>query len=138
LYWENNHARFGGAINVEDRTIPFIYCHQIEAKEENCFFQIPGQNLSNGIDVEFVFKDNCAEAAGSVLYGGAIDKCTLTGLNSYSSHEVFDMLFHYENDSNSSISSAPFRICTCEGNHLDVKRFVHATYSSNTVMLTVT
>ena len=80
-----------------------------------CFFQLPGQNLSNGIDSQFVFKDNSADLAGSMLYGGAIDHCKLTGLESYSSGEVFDMLVHNENDNiNSSISSNPFCICPCE------------------------
>ena len=55
--------------------------------------------------------------AGDVLYGGAIDNCTLTGWNSSSSGELFDMLFHVENDStSSSISSDPFRMCLCEDN----------------------
>ena len=118
VYWENNHARLGGAIYVDDQSNPFVYCTQFE---DNCFFQLPGQNLSNGIDVQFVFKDNSADVAGSALYGGAIDNCKLTGLNSYRSGEVFDRLVHYEEDSitNSSISSAPFRICTCEANRLD-------------------
>ena len=120
LYWENNRARLGGAIFVDDLSNSFIYCTQIETEIDNCFFQLPGQNLSNGIDVQFVFKDNSADA-GSALYGGAIDNCKLAGLNSYSSGEVFDMLVHYEDDitTNSSISSAPIGICSCEGNHLD-------------------
>ena len=46
-----------------------------------CFFQLPGQSQSNGIDVQLVFKNNSAETAGSVLHGGAIDKCKITGLN---------------------------------------------------------
>ena len=115
--WENNHASLGGAIYIDDQSNPFIYCSNthIQAKMDTCFFQLPGQNLSNGIDVQFVFKDNSADA-GSVLYGGAIDNCTLTGLSS--SGEVFDMLVHIEDDSmTSNISSDPFCICHCEGNH---------------------
>ena len=124
VYWENNRAGLGGAIYVDDQSNPFIYCNQIETEIDNCFFQLPGQNLSNDIDVQFVFKDSSADVAGSALYGGAIDNCTLTGLNSYSSGEVFDMLVHYEEDSitNSSISSNPFGICTCEGNRLDCSK----------------
>ena len=93
IYWERNHARFGGAIYVDDEYNPLVYCttHTCETKYE-CFFQLPGQNLSNGIDTQFVFKDNSADVTGSVLYGGAIDYCKLTGLEFYSSGEVFDML----------------------------------------------
>ena len=53
-----------------------------------------------------------------MLYGGAIDNCKLTGLESASrSGEVFDMLVHIENDNtNPTISSDPFRVCPCENN----------------------
>ena len=91
-------------------------------KKGECFFQLSGQNLFNGIDAQFVFKDNTADA-GSVLYGGAIEYCKLTGLELYSSGEVFDMLVNTENDSsNSSISSEPFCICPCENNHPDCSK----------------
>ena len=86
VYWENNHASLGGAIFVEDVSPTASYCTDVtpyEPKEE-CFFQLPGQNLSNGSDVQLVFKNNSADVAGSVLYGGAIDNCKLThGLDSY-------------------------------------------------------
>ena len=91
--WENNHASLGGAIYVYDAS-PLSYCTSVAkfAPKAECFFQLPGQNLSNGIDVQLVFKNNSADEAGSVLYGGAIDNCKLAGLESYSSGEVFDML----------------------------------------------
>ena len=86
VYWENNHASVGGAIYVIDVSPTTSYCTLLGpygAKEE-CFFQLPGQNLSNGIDVRLVFKNNSADIAGSVLYGGEIDNCKLThGLDSY-------------------------------------------------------
>ena len=119
VYWEKNRAHLGGAIYVVDQSNPFIYCKHIKKRKDKCFFQLPwpGQNLSNDTDVRFVFKDNSADA-GSVLYGGAIDKCKLTGLNSHHSGEVFDMLAHIEDDSkNSNISSTPFRVCSCEDTH---------------------
>ena len=116
LYWANNHATRGGAIYVDDNPNPFIYCTQIEkCTPTECFFQLPGQNLSNGVDVQLVFENNSADDAGSVLFGGAIDNCKLTGQDSYSSGEVFNMLVYIEGDNtNSSISSQPFRICPCK------------------------
>ena len=52
-----------------------------------------------------------------MLYGGAIDKCTLDW-KYYKSGKVFDMLVQYEADNtSSSISSDPFRVCPCENNH---------------------
>ena len=118
LYWENNHATLGGAIYVHD-IIPVSYCwtRTLYVPKEECFFQLPGQNLSNGIDVRLVFKNNSVDVAGSVLYGGAIDKCRLIGLESYSSGKVFNTLVHVEDDNTtSSISSLPLRICSCVNN----------------------
>ena len=121
VYWESNHARSGGAIYFQVSFYCTLDAHTCTTKGE-CFFQLPGQNLSNGIDAQFVFKDNSADA-GSVLYGGAIDNCKLTGLESSSSVEVFDMLVHIENDNtNPSISSDPFRICPCENNLPDCSK----------------
>ena len=124
VYWENNHAMRGGAIYVADIS-PLSYC-TVLAPQEECFFQLPGQNLSNGIDVRLVFKDNSAQIAGSVLFGGTIDNCKLThGLDSYSSGKVFDMLVH-NNDTDynttSNISSDPLLICQCENDHPDCSK----------------
>ena len=116
VYWKRNHAHIGGAIYVDDFLHPLIYCSGIICiPKEECFFQLPGQNLSNGINTQLIFKDNSADSTGSVLYGGAIDHCKLIGLGPYSSGEVFDKLVHIEGEnSTSSISSIPFRVCQCE------------------------
>ena len=77
--------------------------------QKNVFFQLEGQNLSNASDPKFLFNNNSADSAGTVLYGGTIDNCTVSGLDSYNSSEVFDMLFQYEADNTtSSVSSDPF------------------------------
>ena len=118
ICWENNHAILGGAIYVLNVN-PFIYCKGVRVLiKEKCFFQLTGQTPSISLDAELVFKNNSAGDAGSVLYGGAIDNCELTGLNLHNSGKVFDMLVHYEDDNTtSSISSDPFRICLCEDNN---------------------
>ena len=116
VYWEKNRANFGGAIYVDD-AIPLSYCTSVATyvPKEKCFFQL--KNLFR-FEVQLVFKNNSAKFAGSVLYGGAIDNCKLTGVHSYSSGEVFDMLSLTYPDYNvvSKISSAPFRICPCVNN----------------------
>ena len=112
---KNNHARLGGAIFVFN-VYPFIYCTQISTyiPKEKCFFQLPALNPIGG--VQLVFKNNSADAVGSVLYGGAIDHCQISG--SVYSGEVFSMLVQYEDDNTtSSISSVPFHICPCKNNH---------------------
>ena len=124
--WESNHASLGGAICVSDVNT-LVYCTQaIYIPREECFFQLPGQNLSSGLNIQLIFKNNSADDAGSVLYGGAIDdKCKLTGLNTYKSGKVFDMLLH-NSDGNyrtiSKISSDPFHICRCKNNVPDCSR----------------
>ena len=122
VYWENNHAAvFGGAIYFSDYN-PFSYCVSSDdlssymAKEE-CFFQPTGQNLSSGSDAQLIFKNNSADVAGNVLFGGVVDNCQLTGLYSNnSSGEVFDMLVNTDDNTNSNISSNPFHVCRCENN----------------------
>ena len=122
VYWKNNHATLGGAIYVNDQSNPFVYCNQTGTctTSSNCFFQLPGQNHSKSLNAQLIFENNSAGAAGSVLYGGAIDSCTLAGLDSNSSGEVFDMLAKIEDDNtNSSISSLPFHIRPCKNNRPD-------------------
>ena len=120
VYWENNHANLGGAIYVLTAN-PFIYCKEKLTQivtiipREKCFFQFPGQNLSSGLDVQFVFKNNSADTAGSVLYGGAIDNCDL---DPYDSGKVFDQVVHHKADNTTfSISSDPFLVCLCNLNN---------------------
>ena len=125
VYWENNHATvFGGAIYCTDYS-PISYCFSSSDSatvvsllpREQCFFQLTGQNLSSGSDAQLIFKNNSADVAGNVLFGGVIDNCRLTGPYSYkSSGEVFDMLVYSDDNTTSSISSNPFHICQCENN----------------------
>ena len=109
----------GGAIFVEDAS-PISYCTSVAAlaPKEECFFQLPGQNLSSGISIKLVFKNNSADDAGSILYSGAIDNCKLTDLDSHSSGRVFDVIAHINDDNDynttSNISSDPIQICPCE------------------------
>ena len=153
VYWENNHATLGGAIFVDDAS-PLSYCTSFRptlatlVPKEECFFQLPGQNLSNGIvDVQLVFKNNSADVAGSVLYGGAIDNCKLThGLDSHNSGEVFDMIVHIKDDTDynatSNITSQPLQMCPCETNLPDcsepfIYNFPHKVYPGETFQVSV-
>ena len=135
VYWENNHATRGGAIFVED----FNSCNPYGPKAE-CFFQLPGQNLSSGIDVQLIFNNNSADDAGSVLFGGAINRCNLTGMDSYRSGKVFDKIFDINNDTDynrtSIISSDPLSVCPCSNSYLDCSLafpYVHSVYPGETV-----
>ena len=121
VYWVNNYANLGGAIFVVDvperRLLSYCALFGTSTSRRECIFQLPGHNLSNNISTQLVFKNNSADIAGSVLYGGEIDDCKLTGFDSYNSGEVFDMIVHIEDDNTySTISSDPFRVCLCENN----------------------
>ena len=124
VYWENNYAAvFGGAIYFSDYS-PIRYCVSSSDSatsaylpKEECFFQLNGQNLSNGSDAQLIFKNNSAGVTGNVLFGGVVDNCILTGpYSNNSSGEVFDMLVHTDDNTTSNISSNPFHICPCENN----------------------
>ena len=144
IYWKNNHATLGGAIHILDAS-SLSYCTSVAAyvEREHCFFQLPGQNLSSNIDVQLVFENNFANAAGSLLYGGAIDNCKLDSLlHSYSSGKVFDMLVHNgdaDYNSISTISSNPFYICPCEHNHpvCNIRQIKHTAYPGETFQVSV-
>ena len=93
------------------------YCSPIAPyiSQEQCFFQLPGQNLSRVFDTQLVFKNDFVDAAGNVLYGGTIDNCKLNGTMN-SSAEVLDMSVQSEMEDNrtSNISSDPLYICLCK------------------------
>ena len=61
-----------------------------------------------------------------MLYGGAVDNCILTGLDSYSSGEVFDAIVVKNNNTIPTISSDPFNVCPCKASY-------HPDCYSNTV-----
>ena len=123
--WKNNHATLGGAIYVlnvnplvycTQNVNPLVYCTQIAmcTQREKCFIQLPSLNPFSCI--QLVFKNNSADAAGSAIYGGALDNCrhafTMQG---YRFSEV--LVVEYQADKTTSIiSSDPFHICLCENN----------------------
>ena len=115
VHLENNHATVGGAINVHDVN-SFGYCALIARylPREECSFQLPRQNLSKGLNVQLIFKNNSVDDAGSMSCGGKIDYCKLTGLDSHSPSEVFDMLLNNNDtayNTTSKTSSDPLYIC---------------------------
>ena len=113
VYWENNYAHFGGAISVRNINTALKLRNLYPSKK--FFFQLQGQNLSNTSDPNFVLNNNSADAAGTILFGGTIDNCTVNSLDSHNSSEVFNKLFQYEADNTtSSVSSDPFHVCLCD------------------------
>ena len=142
MYWKNNCATRGGAIYVDDN--PIIYCTSLDkfAPKNKCFFQLPGQSLSSGINAQLVFKNNSADDAGSVLYGGALalHHCKLTGMDTHNPSKVFDMLAHIEDDNtNPIIYPDRFYLCPCENNYRNCSKseITHTVYPGETFTVSV-
>ena len=124
VYWENNHASFGGAIYVFDQTNPLSYCPKLGNTDINnkCFYQLPGWDFSH--NTQLVFRNNSAELVGGTLYGGAVDNCRLTGLDMYRSGDVFHEIFDIEyGHTNSEIYHNQLRICPCQDSHPNCSNF---------------
>ena len=112
----------GGAIYVEDTQSP--------DNQPSCFFQVNSANHT--LTPSFIFEQNSAQLAGSVLYGGNIDNCILScdGLpseyqstchqaNSNISGIVFNAITIIGADANqtenrSTISSDPCTVILCD------------------------
>ena len=115
-FMRNSAALSGGAIYVQS-AIPSQYI------QANCFFQI-NATVGSISDVYVYFEGNFAGEAGSVLYGGNIDNCSLecgTMPHHYqdicitSSGDIFDMIMDIgpHDNSTSFISSDPTKVCRC-------------------------
>ena len=71
--------------------------------------------------------NNSADDAGSMLYGGKIDNCKLTGLNPHILGEVFGMLFNNNDtayNTTSKISSNPLHMLNrSKGRQTDTENY---------------
>ena len=116
--FRENNATVGGAIFVQD----FNYCPE-EANSfcrKDCFFQVLDQNASTSFSSKLVFVNNSTVEYGDAIYGGMIDHCSLIGLPSSSSSEVFDMITTLKQpETVSAISSNPVQICVCKNGYPD-------------------
>ena len=110
LYFADNFAlRYGGAIVIREGNDLFI---------NPCFFQVLDTNMEPFPRVLMYFERNYAQDAGSVLYGGTIDSCSLVARSVYTgfhSSDVFDAItrFGEHDDSTSLISSDSVDVCFC-------------------------
>ena len=134
IRFHNNHANeFGGA----------LYIDQTGVSETFCFYQMILnfteflRESSLGTGKVFVFSNNTAGVAGTVLFGGSIESCLILPnsiisnvITAFREHENLQngdtnglyffqaVLTEFENQiGNSVISSAPLRVCFCSGNN---------------------
>ena len=111
----NNEAFVvGGAIYVQSASLPPLSTSPLP-----CFITVI-DDISTIISTQLYFEGNYAWDAGSVLYGGNIDNCSMDCsillIAQCNSSAIFDAII--KNGSNNSIpliSSDPTSVCPCEG-----------------------
>ena len=126
--FSSNTANYGGALHVNDG-ISSESCGDLSLhdgfKNIECFFQIiPLYSFSAPWHhtVYFDFFNNSAEIAGSVLFGGQLDKCTISPFSGfYDMHQLsktqglmfFEKISSLSGTDSETISSLPVRLCYC-------------------------
>ena len=109
LLFRSNYALLrGGAISIVERgdiVLP-------------CFFQISDLSFLPDPNISISLRNNYAEEAGSVLFGGSVDLCYVlaqSSLSTNTSSEVFNYLFNIGPHVNTTslISSEPSVVCIC-------------------------
>ncbi len=120
----NNYAsRYGGAMHITGRSDVLL----------PCFFQVHDPSFLPDPNITLYFKNNYAEDAGSVLYGGTVDRCLVSADSAFqanTSSEVFNYLADIRSHSSATsvISSDPFRVCFCFNGAPDCNRtFINIT-----------
>ena len=127
----NSAKSTGGAIKVEESS-PLTYCitteGNVDASNSDCFFQIQqntkllqtfGQfkTFIDLLNVRMYFDNNSAVEAGTDLYGGSVDNCTLNSFEFinyfYGSRAISGYVFDAITENKSAVSSDPLHICTC-------------------------
>ena len=123
LSFVGNRAARGGALYVID-DISLMYCSGKQTTTSECFFEVsslPGNPAK--ADVYLVFTNNSAQEAGTVLYGGMLDRCNVTSgpYDGTNGLDVFEDISAVSSQDNvtSIISSDPFRICLCENSTIN-------------------
>ena len=107
LNFTNNTARHrGGAIFVENSQLTLA----------PCFFQYYDNIVPQSVKV--IITENEADIAGTVLYGGDINKCLLFTPDETRGSESFNKTFDYSTQTGLSvISSEPTDVCFCNNNN---------------------
>ena len=128
IKFRGNYAMYGGALYVADDT-NFGTCHSLSnadyATTSECFFQNiyfeasyfenPHITYQHGF---FQFHNNTAQYAGSNLFGGLLDRCSVNPFSSplqnaiKTEHNLFLKYLSQYIDLN-SVSSHPVRLCFC-------------------------
>ena len=125
IFFTRNFADYGGALYVKDNTTSST-CHSLSYNEYSpsteCFFQTlyTGKvyNDSSRHAWSLRFSDNIANFRGLVLFGGLLDRCSLSPFIEHSKGEdqfngltYLDVLSKLSDTYFHNISSLPVRLC---------------------------
>ena len=138
LIFTRNKADYGGAIYVADDTNSGICSSstfRIHSSSTECFLQ--ALSLHGGLAAKYTyvnFTNNTGKISGAALYGGLLDRCTVSPFaqiysmphrhtkSKEQASTITSGVKHFETYSNiklSSISSEPVRVCFCNRGHPD-------------------
>ena len=132
IFTSNSASEYGGAVYVSDDGM----CSLLTDSETDCTFQTlamysPTPNDYNSSDAEshnIFFYNNTAGVSGNSLFGGLLDKCTVstfaepnidkvdmdyTALNGSMITDGAEYLQSISNVQDSDVSSDPVRVCFC-------------------------
>ena len=116
----NNRADYGGALFIADNTIRGTCSSRqvntiTEFTQSECFFQIIAiANDSYTFRDAFEFANNSANASGSLLYGGLLDRCTVSTFNK--SPIKYSSIPRYVDDIIDGTTSEPIKLYGCDEN----------------------
>ena len=127
VYFVKNSAQYGGALYIEDQT-NFEQCNSTRmsaTSSSECFFQTLAlfpEQLQYVVEVQnyaLNFTQNHARSTGDAIFGGLLDRCTISRLNPSRSQgagaQGLAFLSNVSNiDATDSIASLPVRLCFCD------------------------
>ena len=111
----HNYAERGGSIYVND-FVNVKTCYF----DTRCFFEhneFLFEQDPNLLSKQLFFYNNSAKASGSVLFGGLLDRCKISGLLTIEREYIGrDVWFLISNSTQHDVSSFPIRMCLCINN----------------------
>ena len=85
----------------------------------SCFYRVEAANSSR-LDIHLNFSHNSANNSGTVLYGGALDLCSVNGnQEGYQLLQNISTFIPSIKQQNSSIASEPLKACFCENGSIN-------------------
>ena len=126
----NNTADFGGAVYVNDETLQGTCSSNTQTiaagTESECFFQSISMATDKKqliIENDMDFRGNSATSAGSVLFGGLLDRCTVNTLSPTEGEKFTRLKYsdqaNFINNILNETTSKAVRICFCHNHSID-------------------